>query len=158
MPEEMIKDSQLVRQDGKNAKTLIVFYEVSQKTVAEKLGYDEPKLSKILSNDIISDDELDKIAKAIHPHLTGDCIKYYNHENAKQIIIQHLHQTVNNGGKAYNAGSKDMSTQHYNPLQEVMEINEKMMQLNNKLNTAEKEIMYLRMKYEPEKVEAEKNK
>jgi len=135
------------RNDGENVKNLISFYGTSQREVAKKMQMLEPNLSKILQQDIIDDETLSNLAKAIDKGLTADCIKYYDHERAKRIVVQNLYQTINNGGKAYNDGSKDES---------IINDLEYYDKLNKDLTEAKETIMFLRMQYEPDKVRAER--
>lgn len=131
-----------VRNDGANAKILMGLHKSNQKSIAEKLGWHESTLSNMLKQDVIEDADLESIAKGIDEKLTGDCIKYFNHEEAKNAVINYLFQTINDGGKAYNSGSSDRSI-----------INE--LAFIEKYAETRAKLMYYRMLVEPEKVKAE---
>lgn len=144
---------------GENVKCLMRAFRMQQNDLAQKAGYSESQLSAILRKDDIDDETLERLAKALGNGVTADMIKAYSHEDTISYIINSYTQNVENGGignlipkqdnstnSTYEEGSQPtinnyVAEQAFESLKEIAEL--------------KTEIMRLRMKYEPDAVEAE---
>lgn len=144
---------------GKNVKHLMRAFQITQTQLADKLGMPDSHVCNLLQKADIDNNMLQKIADAIGYGISVDMIKNYNHDDTISYIINNYTQNVENGGvgnlkndnnSTFQEGSQQtinnyVAEQAFDSLKE-----------NAELKT---EIMRLRMKYEPDAVEAElKNK
>jgi len=141
---------------GNNIKHLMRAFQITQTQLAEKLGMPDSHLCNLLQKSDIEDGTLQKIAAAIGYGVNVDMIKNYNHEDTIRYIINNYTQNVENGGvgnfkndnsSIFQEGSQP-TINHY-VAEQVFEF----LKENAELKT---EIMRLRMKYEPDAVEAER--
>ena len=75
---------------GTNVKRCREMQGIKQETLAEELEISQQQISKLESQEIIKDEMLDKLAKALH--ITVDAIKKCNDEIAVNIISNTFHE------------------------------------------------------------------
>jgi len=104
---------------GQNVRDIMHFFDIRQYELAEKMGLQPSNLSNVLQKETLDDATLNKIADALGHGITADCIKNYNRDLHRQIIINN--QTVNEGGKGV-VTITDNSTNFTNSLQDLMQL------------------------------------
>lgn len=77
------------RNDGYNAKRIREILGVKQEDLAERLGLSQKSVSKMEQTEVLKDDQLESIAKALH--VPVDAIKNYSDDATLNIIVNALH-------------------------------------------------------------------
>ncbi|SHG05040.1 helix-turn-helix domain-containing protein [Dysgonomonas macrotermitis] len=106
------------RSDGYNAKRIREILGVKQEDLAERLGLSQRTVSKLEQTDILKDEQLEAIAKALN--VPVDAIKNFNEERTINIIAN----TYNDEAVSYAVHYKCT----FNPLEKVVELYERMLQ------------------------------
>lgn len=146
---------------GKNVKHLMRAFQITQTQLADKLGIPDSHLCNLLQKIDIDNNMLQKIADAIGYGISVDMIKNYNHDDTISYIINNYTQNVENGGNGTLIPRQDNSSTFQDGSQPVINhyVAEQAFESLKEIAELKAEIMRLRMKYEPDVVEAElKNK
>jgi len=142
---------------GENVKCLMRAFHLQQNELAEKAGYSESQLSNILRKADIDEETLARLAKGLGNGVTPEMIKAYSHDDTVSYIINNYTQNVENGGagslngnhgNVHDSKFTEGSTQNNYAAEQAFEFLREVAELKT-------EIMRLRMKYEPDKVEEE---
>lgn len=102
------------RNDGYATKRLREILGVKQEDLAEKLGLSQQAISKIEQSEILKDEQLEKIAKALN--IPVDAIKNYSEDSTANFI----NTFYDNSGFNYQC--------NFNPLDKVIELYERVIQ------------------------------
>jgi len=142
---------------GENVKCLMRAFRLQQNDLAEKAGYSESQLSNILKKEEMDDETLERLAKGLGNGVTADMIRSYSHEDTLRYIINNYTQNVENGGTGNLGDNSTNSTFSAGSAQNNYAA-EQAFEFLREIGDLKTEIMRLRMKYEPQTVEAEQNK
>ncbi|MDR2921481.1 MAG: helix-turn-helix domain-containing protein [Tannerella sp.] len=144
---------------GNNIKHLMRAFQITQAQLADKLGMPDSHVCNLLQKADIDDPMLQKIAGAIGYGVTVDLIKNYNHDDTIKYITNNYTQTVENGGTGTLIPNQDNSStfQEGSSQQINNYVAEQAFEAMKEIAVLKTEIMRLRMKYEPDSVEKEKN-
>ena len=139
---------------GEKVKCLMRAFRLQQNDLAQKAGYSESQLSNILRKDGIDDETLERLAKGLGNGVTADMIKAYSHDDTVSYIVNNYTQNVEDGGTGslIPEQNNDNSTNTYNY------VAEQAFEAMKEIADLKTEIMRLRMKYEPDTVDAERKK
>lgn len=102
------------RNDGYSTKRLREILGVKQEELADKLGLSQQAISKIEQSEILKDEQLDAIAKALN--IPVDAIKNYSEDSTANFI----NTFYDNSGFNYQC--------NFNPLDKVIELYERVIQ------------------------------
>lgn len=105
------------RSDGYNAKRIREILGVKQEDLAERLGLSQRTVSKLEQTDILKDEQLEAIAKALH--IPVDAIKNYSDDATLNIIVNSLHDNSSIIQNYYPT---------FNTVDKVVELYERMLQ------------------------------
>ena len=145
---------------GDNIKNLMRTFHITQAELADELNMPDSQLCVLLQKQDINDDMLQKIANAMGYGVSVDMIKNYNHDDTIRYIINNYTLNVENGGTGTfipnqendnSSNFEEGSTQNNYVAEHAFELAEEIAELKT-------EILYLRMKLEPEVVDAEMKK
>ncbi len=107
------------RNDGYSVKRLREILGVKQEDLADKLQISQQTISKIEQKDILEDDLLNNIAKALN--VSVDAIKNFSEDAALNIISNSF---TSNDTSTLNAVNYQCS---FNPLDKIIELYERML-------------------------------
>lgn len=102
------------RNDGYSTKRLREILGVKQEELADKLGLSQQAISKIEQSEILKDEQLEAIAKALN--IPVDAIKNYSEDSTANFI----NTFYDNSGFNYQC--------NFNPLDKVIELYERVIQ------------------------------
>lgn len=148
---------------GNNIKHLMKALGITQSQLADKLDMTVSQLCNLLQKADIDDAMLQKIVDAIGYGVSVSMIKNYNHQDTISYIINNYTQNVEEGGTGTLIPNQenDNSTNSTSTFEEGSQptinhyVAEQAFESMREIAELKTEIMRLRMKYEPEAVEAE---
>jgi len=117
------------RKDGYNVKRLREILGVKQEDLAERLGKSQRYVSKLEQTDILKDEQLEEIAKALN--VPVDSIKNFDEERTVNIIAN----TYNDEAVSYAVHYKCT----FNPLEKVVSLYDEKVELLERMLKAEQE-------------------
>jgi len=129
---------------------------IDQYALAEKVNVSQPKISEWEHTEKLDDEILDRIAKALD--VDFDFLKNFVPESVtKSYNIQSNEFTVNSAEKSEGKIMQTAGEQINDNREETNVINplDKVTELYEELRKQDKEIMRLRMKYEPDSIDSE---
>lgn len=106
------------RNDGYSTKRLREILGIKQEELAERLGLSQQAISKIEQSQILKDEQLESIAKALN--IPVDAVKNFSEDAAVNFVANTFHDST--VGNTYHQCS-------FNPLDKVIELYERMLQI-----------------------------
>lgn len=142
---------------GNNIKHLMRAFQITQAQLADQLGVPDSHVCNLLQRADIDDPMLQKIADAIGYGVTVDLIKNYNYDDTIRYITNNYTQNIEDGGTGTLIPNQDNSSVFQEGSTQNNYIAEQAFEAMKEIAELKTEIMRLRMKYEPDSVEKEKN-
>lgn len=105
------------RNDGYSAKRIREILGIKQEELAERMGVSQRSVSKLEATEILKDDQLEAIAKALH--VPVDAIKNFTDDATLNIIVNALHDNSSIIQNYYPT---------FNTVDKVVELYERMLQ------------------------------
>lgn len=121
------------RDDGYSVKRLREILGIKQEDLAERLGLSQKSVSKIEQTEILKEEQLEKIAKALN--VPVDSIKNFDEERTVNIIAN----TYNDEAVSYAVHYKCT----FNPLEKVVSLYDEKVELLERMLKAEQEKVQL---------------
>jgi transcriptional regulator with XRE-family HTH domain len=110
---------------GQNVKRFREMQGIKQDTLALKLGTNQQQISRLEAKEILEEEMLDKLSKALH--VTVDAIKNWDEDKVVNIISN----TFNEQSVAYQ--------NNFNPIEKILALHEEQIELYKSMLKAEQE-------------------
>ena len=133
----MDEDSELKVHQGRNIRFFNNVWNMKQEYFAEQIGVKQPVVTKIEKQKIIEEAMLLKCAEVLG--ISVDMFKEFNSEKMLDSYTYHIDKIPNTNGAISISKDGSTPTNYYYPIEKLIELHHKNMELYERLLQAEKE-------------------